>query len=153
MPTIHVVYLQASLDQAIKHLGHACRTLGLRPWSLRGDPTLLQISSNAIAERFYLAKPRPAYDIKGGEMDVGTVALTRTDDQRTRVAFINEGPTGAPVGGRAETELIEFCLYFTHWVESSGVKAPDLAPPAVHPFSPQETQPLAKTPTGSRPLA
>jgi|Deesub1362A_J573_1020465.scaffolds.fasta_scaffold00976_2 hypothetical protein len=142
MPTLHVVYLQASLDQAVKHLGHACRALGVRPWSLRGDPTLLQISPSAIAERFYLAKPLPSYEAQGAEEDIGTVAITCTDDHRIRVAFLNEGPTGTPVRGRAETQLIEFCLYFTHWVESSGVKAPEIPPPAVRALDSRETKPL-----------
>ncbi|NIS81122.1 MAG: hypothetical protein GTO14_13170 [Anaerolineales bacterium] len=113
-----ILYIQGTLGDSMGLLAEACRKFGYFLWSLRGDPSVLQVMPNTAAFRVsifpnLLGSDRPPEL----ESSIGTVHLVRVQDGRTRVSMQREDLAGNPLPKQTKEEFSMFCATFEDFLQ------------------------------------
>lgn len=122
-----ILYIQGTLGDSMRLLVEACQKFGYFLWSLRGDPSLLQVMPNATAFRVsifpnLLGTNRPP----ALESSIGTVHIVNVKDGRTRVSLQREDLAGNPLPNRANNEYSVFCASFEDYLQAEDYLLSDI---------------------------
>ena len=121
-----ILYASSDLTDTVKILQEVSHKQGYSLWSLRGDPSHLQLSSKTVALRasIHTEKIDSSTEIKD-ESYLGTVHIVSVAPERTRLSFQCDDLAGNPLPASSPPDLWKFCEFFDLMLDVKGVKLSD----------------------------
>ena len=126
MDPASIYYAKCDLHEAVAILQEVCDKHEYSLWSLRGDPTKLQLPPDSVALRTSIhSEPVVSPREVPAETCLGTAHIVNVDENKTRISFQGDDLAGNPLPNGPKNKLPKFCEYFELILEVKEVSLTD----------------------------